>query len=226
MSEKTGNKGGAPEGNTNAVRHGGRSNRHGLAVAKLGKRMAGAYIDAARLRRAIEKAVEEKHGSLSLLQLGKIQTAIRHELSCRASETAIRDNPSMPPDQIRQHREYICRWSRERDKLLTELLGDDHQAGGSSDDDPWAVVDQQAAERVRAAQRADRATGEDSGNQDSSNATGDEPGGSNVEAGSAEQGEPGDESAADHLADVASGGEVGEVSTIAPMSPNPGGGEV
>jgi hypothetical protein len=201
MSEKTGNKGGAPEGNTNAVKHGGRSNRHGLAVAKLGKRMAGAYIDAARLRRAIEKAVEEKHGSLSLLQLGKIQTAIRHELSCRASEAAIRDNPSMPPDQIRQHREYICRWSRERDKLLTELLGDGHQAGGDPADDPWAVVDQAAAQRVRASQRADQATGEESGDQASS--------------------EPGEGSG-----DVASGGEVGEVSTIAPMSPNPGGGVV
>jgi hypothetical protein len=223
-------RGGAPVGNANALKHGGRSKRCGLVAARLGDKFSQPYVDAMRLRKAIESQVREKHGELTLEQVGMIQTLIRLELSARALEQSQRESPGMPAGDLLKLREAVIKWSLQRDRILSELLGDDHQAS-SGNDDPWAVVDQAAAQRVRATQRADQATGEDLGDQGSSNATGDELDGSNVEAGSAEQGESGEGSGADrladdHLADVASGGESGEVSTQAPMSPNIGRGGV
>jgi hypothetical protein len=205
MEEATRNKGGAPKGNTNAVKHGARSNRRGIVLAKVGRKLAQAYFDCAQLRLAIEDAIRKKHGGLTLMQIGQVQSVIRLELSARACEQTMRDHPDMPPDQLRQNREAIVKWTLQRDKLMAELLGDDRHGNGSQDDDPWAVVDQQAAERVRAAQQVGRATGEESSDQGNDNATGNELGPSNVEAG---------------LADVANGGDAGEVSTHAPMLPN------
>ena len=106
-----------------AVRHGGRSKRFGVVLARLGRRFRTSYVDACRLRTYIENLVREKHGELSLFQIARIQTIARLEQSARAVELSIRENPEMPADELRQARHSICQWSRERDNLLAELLG-------------------------------------------------------------------------------------------------------
>ena len=147
----------APDGNANAYRHGGRTERFGLAHARLGRKFATAYHDLNRLRAAVEGLLRQAHGELTVCQVGRIQTLIRLEESCRACELLIRQNPDMPANELRQHRESIVRWSLQRDKLLGELLG--AVASEANPGDPWAVVDQAAAQAVRLPQ--DRREGPD-----------------------------------------------------------------
>lgn len=132
-------------GNVNAVRHGARSDRGGIVLAKLGKRFAPAYRHAVQLRRAVESLISAKHGSVPLLAIAKISTLCRLEVSCRASELAIRDTPNMTADELRQHRSMIVQWSCQRDRLLASLVGD--EAGVTVD--PWAEVDLQTPPDTR-----------------------------------------------------------------------------
>lgn len=199
---------GAPTGNVNAVKHGARSKRAGIVLAKLGDGLEQAYMDASKLRQAIEAEVSQKRGSLSILDRAKIQTICRLELSARASEMAIRKDSKMLGDQLRLQREAIVKWTLQRDKLMGELLGDVAGSGsGDGDDDPWAVVDQAAAERTRAAQKASGTADGTSSDQDNSNATGDVPGGSNVES---------------ETADVASGDQSGQPPAVSGHVPGSG----
>ena len=115
---------GAPISNTNAVRHGQRSNRHGLVHAKLGRRFASAYGHANSLRKAVEAQVKERHGGISLVQQAKIQSLLRLERALRALERAIATTPDMAPDGLRPTaRIAIQQWTLQRDRLLAELLG-------------------------------------------------------------------------------------------------------
>ena len=153
---------GAPSDNVNAIRHGGRSRRHGVVLAKYGKRFSQAYSDSCRLRRQIETLLAGQHGSLNLTQQAKIQTLCRLEQSARASEMLTRDNPDMSSDEVLRHRSMIVQWSAQRDNLLRDLLGDN--VGVS---DPWAIFDlqrQQAAVNQQAVQGGYNATAMTEGN--------------------------------------------------------------
>ena len=126
--------GGAPEGNVNRVVHGGRSARHGVVLARLGKRFRGAYVDACHLRTHIETLVRQRHGELTLSQVAKIQTLARLEQSSRALELGMRDGgDKMTVDDLIRARTMIGQWSRERDNLLAELLGTSTPGGGHFD---------------------------------------------------------------------------------------------
>lgn len=117
-------RGGAPRNNTNSVKHGARSQRWGVTLAKLGDRFAPAYFDVCRLRKALERLVAERLGRVTLRERCRIQTLCRLEMSARASEMAIRDNPKMTAEELRTHRTMINQWSLQRDNILAELLGD------------------------------------------------------------------------------------------------------
>lgn len=130
---------GAPFGNLNRVVHGQRSQRtkrSGLVHAHLGKRFASAYGHANILRKAIEKLIIEKYGSVSLLHQARIQTILRLEEGCRALELAIRDNPKMGPEELRANRSSISQWTAQKDNALANLLGQQ-----SAVSDPWLAVD-------------------------------------------------------------------------------------
>ena len=117
------NRGGAPAGNLNNVRHGHRSNRDGVVLAKLGRRFNGAYHDVCRLRVGIERLVSNGHESIPLRQRMKIQSICRLETSIRALEMAIRDDGKMGTAEMRSCRESISRWTVQRDNALNALLG-------------------------------------------------------------------------------------------------------
>jgi hypothetical protein len=123
-------------GNTNAVRHGGRSRRSGVVLARLGRRFNSAYVDSLRLRRKVDALLKSRYGTLTLLQDAKINTVCRLEQSCRACELLISTTPAMPAEEIARQRSLICQWSCQRDNLLSVLLGD--SAGVA---DPWSALD-------------------------------------------------------------------------------------
>jgi hypothetical protein len=114
--------------NVNAVKHGMRSKRFGIVHAKLGRRFAAAYFDTAKLRLKVEELAGLSHEGMDpkekLLKLAKVQSLIRAEEGCRACEAMIRSNPEMSAEEIRQQRYAIQQFTRERDKLLGDLLGD------------------------------------------------------------------------------------------------------
>ena len=63
----------------------------------------------------------------------------------------------MPAEEVRANRESIGRWSRERDNLISKLIGD----GGGRAADPWAQFDmeRQAAQRPQPA-KVENSTGQ------------------------------------------------------------------
>jgi hypothetical protein len=112
--------------------------RYGLVHAKIGHRFDAVYRDGCKLRGKVEAVVETRYGEVSLWQVARIQTFIRTEASVRIAEMTIRDNPEMSVDELRQYRHSIVAWSRERDNLLRELIGDGQTATGPAD--PWAFL--------------------------------------------------------------------------------------
>ena len=61
-------KTGAPLGNSNALKHGRRSNRPGTVLARLGKKYSRAYGDVLYLRRQIQSLLGTNSSGLTLLQ--------------------------------------------------------------------------------------------------------------------------------------------------------------
>lgn len=138
---------GAPIGNTNALKTGRRTTRPGTVLARLGKRFSQPYADVCRLRRQLESQLGPNRGALTLSQSAKIQTLCRLELSARIAELSIRNDPDMTAADLRSQRACITQWSRERDNLLNELLGDGKPAA-----DPWAALSEAPIDESRQVQ--------------------------------------------------------------------------
>lgn len=131
-------KRGAQPGNVNAVRHGMRSERHGLALGVLGKKHRGIYQSAVRFRRAIETALVRAGRQLSLIDHARIQSIVRLEIGARLMEHATRDG-DVPPAEVRSHRAMILQNTLQRDRLLADLLGQSSPASGGGSLD-WGAV--------------------------------------------------------------------------------------
>ena len=127
-------RGGAPRNNVNRVTHGLRSKRDGIVLAKLGRKAAGLYHDAMRLRKAIERLVGERCGGVTLRQRMRIQTACRLEMGIRSLELGLRDERQVSLSELRSTRESIARWTVQRDNVLAALLG-------NAQTSEWDVVD-------------------------------------------------------------------------------------
>ena len=125
----------APLGNTNAVRHGQRSKRHGLVHAKLGRRFASAYGHCNSLRKAVEGLIRQQHGSITLVEQARVQSLLRLEEGIRAVEKMMADNPSMGPEEVRSNRAAIAQWTLTRDNILAELVGN-----GKATTNPWDLL--------------------------------------------------------------------------------------
>lgn len=129
-------KRGAPFGNSNRLRHGMRSQRHGLIHPKLGPKFGPSYGQINKLRKAIEQLIIKRHGSVSLVQQAKIQSILRLETGCRCMELLERKDECPTAEELRTQRHSIAQWTRERDNLLAEVLG-----MKPGENDPWAALD-------------------------------------------------------------------------------------
>jgi len=83
------NKGGAPRGNANRLTHGVRSY---LAIGRLPKGASYIRRTLGLLRTAIESAVQEAHGEISIVSAALVQSAIRHEARCALLTRYLRDH--------------------------------------------------------------------------------------------------------------------------------------
>lgn len=132
----------AAPGNTNAVKHGGRSARPGVVLARLGKQYSQPYRDALRLRLQAETQLRGTYGKVSILQASRLQTVCRLELSCRIAERTIQNHPELTPEELRAQRSMVTQWSMQRDNLLAKLLDG---AGDVDGGDAWAAFDAERA---------------------------------------------------------------------------------
>lgn len=83
---------GAPQGNTNALKHGLRCSevRFSLTLMPAGLKCVEREVN--EFRRLIEAAVVAAHGSISVLHAAIIQTACRHEYHARLATKWFRDH--------------------------------------------------------------------------------------------------------------------------------------
>jgi hypothetical protein len=136
----TTNKGGAPIGNGNAV-------RHGLTTGKLPK--GGAYIHRItnQFRAAVEAAVIDAKGEVSLIDAASIVTAVRWERHALLAQRWLRQEAAtLTPDQRLSFSRDVARASGERDKCL-RALGLDRDKQSTLIDALYAVdaIDHEAA---------------------------------------------------------------------------------
>ncbi len=142
MSEK---RPGAQPGNTNSVTTGHKTKRVGATLATLGRKHASAYFDVCKLRQSLRALVRQKLGVVTVGAELQIQTACRHEASCRLAEQMIRENPKLAPMDVLKIRESISRWAAQRDSAINRLVGFD--ASGPTVD-PFASLDAEAERRL------------------------------------------------------------------------------
>ncbi|MGE0760613.1 MAG: hypothetical protein AB7O38_26615 [Pirellulaceae bacterium] len=116
-----GHKGGAPAGNGNAV-------RHGLTAGTLPKGAAYIARSTGQFRTALEGAIVERKGEISLHDAAVIQTAIRWERHALLVQRWLRrELADLSPDQRLAFSRDVARASAERDKCL-KILGLDRDA--------------------------------------------------------------------------------------------------
>lgn len=110
-----GDKGGAPAGNGNAV-------RHGLTAGQLPKGAAYIARSTSQFRTALEGAIVEMKGEISLHDAAVIQTAIRWERHALLVQRWLRKElTELTPDQRLSFSRDVARASAERDKCLRVL---------------------------------------------------------------------------------------------------------
>jgi len=167
-------KAGGAIGNSNSIRHGNYSRRYGVVLARIGRKYAGVYHDLCRFRRSLENLVMEIRGKVTLSDTAKIQSACRHEASCRLVEKMLYENPDLKPAEIIKHRESLGRWTAQRDKAIFDILGKDADTADSvsslyddPDDEPEATEsdqdEQDASDDESHPGRADNARADGSG---------------------------------------------------------------
>lgn len=123
------NKGGAPRGNNNSVRHGLKGGALPRDCKYLENRLN-------RFRRTIEAEVLRVKGTVSLLDAALIQSCIRWERhACLAHRWLVKQMDELKPEQKVMFSREICRASSERDKSLSalEISEETHNI--------WSIID-------------------------------------------------------------------------------------
>lgn len=116
------NRGGAPAGNRNALRHGLYAASHRLTLGTLPDGLRSVQDDAYAFRAAIEAAVVDAHGAISLTNACLIATASRWERHGALCLRWLREQHGelAPGERLSFSRE-IARASAERDKAIERL---------------------------------------------------------------------------------------------------------
>ena len=120
---------GAPRGNLNAARDGLAITR--LCLGTLPAAWANIGRVCADLRRALEDAVVERRGKVTLSDAFTIQTACKWERHGMLATKWLRDNPEMPPRERLDFSREIAKASEARDRAVKALEVDPR------DVDPW-----------------------------------------------------------------------------------------
>lgn len=135
-----------PDGRaTNAIKTGKRMRqapRNGMTIGALGKGNGHIVVSLRQLRAALESAVTEQYGEVSLLHSAYINTACRHERTAQLSQRWLKENPDLPlADRLNLVRG-IGAASDARDRALEKLKL------GTKPADLWADLHQPNAAHV------------------------------------------------------------------------------
>ena len=127
-------RGGAPAGNTNALRHGARSKRRILPLSSLGSAYANVGQYVYRLRKSLEAEVVKVHGHLAVGHEDMISVACRHETVAQIAYRRIALGESTDPLTDAKTAAHA---TLQRSIAVRKLkLGDDKPP------DPWRGVDE------------------------------------------------------------------------------------
>lgn len=115
-------KRGAPTGNSNRRTHGLTTLRHGLKLGKLGKDCRYLENRINEIRRNLEAAVAQCHGSVSIEHAAYIQTSLRWEMhSALAQRYLTKDGAKLSPTDKLYFSKEIANASANRDRAISML---------------------------------------------------------------------------------------------------------
>lgn len=107
-----------------------------LELGALPKPFLGAGKAAGKFRRWLERAVVERHGSVSVWHAARICTATRSERSCRVIEKKLQSLKGMTPEQFLAYQDKLIRFSETRDRAMKDLGLDQKVAKRA----PWETI--------------------------------------------------------------------------------------
>ncbi len=123
--------------NTAGLRNGSRTKRAGLVLAELGPKYKAIYQNTKQFRKSLESLVTPAHGQLSLLDVGRINEAVRWEVVSRIVLKLVADNPAMPPGEVVSSLNTVANATRNRNAIMAKLLNGKETNAAS---DPWAAL--------------------------------------------------------------------------------------
>jgi hypothetical protein len=146
---------GAPRGNTNAVKHGGRArgkepDRNGLIIGKFGTKHTWALRRVQLFRRKLEARCKKVYGSIDFEQMEIINRAALHEMTIRICQKWIEEHSkkdlgplNATPTELLNFLKTLERSAKLRHECIRKLKL--KSAGGevaekSEDVDPWAAA--------------------------------------------------------------------------------------
>jgi hypothetical protein len=149
---------GAPRGNTNAMKHGGRArqprgkepDRNGLIIGKFGEKHTWALRRVQLFRRKLEARCRKVHGSIDFEQMEIINRAALHEMTIRICQKWIEEHSKKnlgplgsTPTELLNFLKTLERSAKLRHECIRKLRL--KSAGGESaekseDVDPWAAA--------------------------------------------------------------------------------------
>lgn len=141
VSEGAPSKGGAPRGNANRLSHGLYGQSYQLVLGKLPKSLGRVEDDAYAFRSAVEAAVVERHGEISLTNACLVATASRWERHGLLALRWLRERHDALDDAQRlAYSKAIAEASERRDKAIERLALDTDPTT-----DAWAAYDAHVA---------------------------------------------------------------------------------
>jgi hypothetical protein len=124
-------------GNTNAVRHGSRSKRSGVVLAALADRHAAIAVDLRRLKRTLDPYVQHRQGADRLKAVAMVNEICRWEMSARVMQKTMATE-SLSPELMLTYLNSIGNATRNRNAMITKLVGDGKGSDGIAD--PWLAL--------------------------------------------------------------------------------------
>lgn len=135
MCESTTQKGGAPEGNVNAAKHGGYSQKRFASISTPPKEYKAIYERVAGWRKVLEREITRRRGEAGLSKFDEclIASACDWEMTRQIAMKHQRDRGTYSPEAFEKGMKVH---NEAREKVIQKLkaLGLDD---GSVDEDPW-----------------------------------------------------------------------------------------
>ena len=140
-NESVSRPGGAPAGNRNSVKHGLR-----MTVGRLPRNCKWITDRVSQFRRMLERAIKERHGSLSVAHSFYVQSASRCEQNSLLAQRWLRlKGDDLTPETFMRFSNEVMRATLERDKYIRSAPDIAPVAEPDGDDD-WDLDDDQGKE--------------------------------------------------------------------------------